>query len=267
MKRNKSIEIIQIDAFTSEPYKGNPAAVCLMKGPGNEKWMKLVAREMNLSETAFLYPIKGGYHLRWLTPKSEVDLCGHATLATAHFLYENGHAPIDQPISFKTRVGWVSATKDGDFITLDFPVNRPKKIKAPSALLKALGVKADYVGTYPNAYLVELSSAKAVRELKPDLKALEKLNVLKVCVTAKSDSKKYDFISRLFAPKLGIPEDPVNGNSHTALIPYWCNLLNKSKLRSYYASERGGELFVRLDSDRVKISGKAVTAMRASLLF
>jgi PhzF family phenazine biosynthesis protein len=267
MKPRNQIEIVQIDAFTSEAYKGNPAAVCLMKGPGNEQWMRHVAREMNLSETAFLYPIKGGYHLRWLTPTSEVDMCGHATLATAHFLYEQGHEPKNKEIAFKVRAGWVSASKEGELITLNFPVNRPKKVKTPATLAKALGAKPKYVGVYPNAYLVEFASAKTVRELKPDLTALEKLSKAKICVTAKSDSKKYDFISRLFAPKLGIPEDPVNGNSHTALTPYWGTILNRDSLRSYYASARGGEIFVRLEGDRVRISGKAVTVMHAKLLY
>lgn len=259
-------EIVQIDAFTSEPYRGNPAAVCLLKVPADEQWMKNVAREMNLSETAFLYPIEGGYHLRWLTPKSEVDLCGHATLATAHLLYDDGIEPRNKSISFKTRVGWISASMEEELIILDFPLNRPKKIKPPNGLLKALGVKAEFVGGYPKSYLVQVAKAKTVRDLKPDLNALEKLDRPKVCVTALSDSKKYDFVSRLFAPKLGIPEDPVNGNSHTALTPFWGSILNKTELRSYYASERGGELFVRMAGDRVKIGGRAVTVMRAKLL-
>jgi len=229
--------------------------------------MKNVAREMNLSETAFLHPIKGGYHLRWLTPKSEVDLCGHGTLATAHLLFEDGHEPENRPIRFKTRVGWVSASKDGELITLDFPVNKPKKIKPPLGLLKALGVKAEYVGTYPKSYLVQVARAKTVRNLNPDMKALEKLQRLKICVTAPADNKDFDFVSRLFAPKLGIPEDPVNGNSHTALTPYWSGILKKKKLRSFYSSERGGEIFVQLDTGRIKISGRAVTVMRGKLLY
>ncbi|MGH8014632.1 MAG: PhzF family phenazine biosynthesis protein [Candidatus Zixiibacteriota bacterium] len=261
------IEIVQIDAFTGEPYKGNPAAVCLLKAPADEKWMKNVAREMNLSETAFLYPIKDGYHLRWLTPKAEVNLCGHGTLASAHFLYEDGHEPVNKPIAFKTKSGWVSASKNGDLITLDFPLQKPKKIKPPRGLLQALGAKPVYVGRYADSYFVQFAKAKTVRELKPDMMALEKLPLPKVCVTAPSDSDKFDFVTRRFSPKIGINEDPVNGNSHTALAPYWGEILNKTKLRSLACSERGGELFVETAGDRVKISGRAVTVMRARLLY
>ena len=267
MTSPKHIEIVQIDAFTSEPFKGNPAAVCLMDAPGNDDWMKNVAREMNLSETAFLYPIEGGYHLRWLTPNSEVDLCGHGTLATAHFLFEDEHEPTDKSIKFKTRVGWVSASKEGDYIALDFPVNIPEEIDAPQDIHEALGAEAIYVGRYPKAYLVELVNDSAVRELKPDLTALESLDQPKICVTAKDSTGKADFVARLFAPAIGIPEDPVNGNSHTALTPYWSAKLGKETLKSHFVSERGGEIKVKLDGNRVKISGQAVTVMRARLLF
>lgn len=261
------IEIVQIDAFTGEPYKGNPAAVCLLKKPADEQWMKNVAREMNLSETAFFYPIDGGYHLRWLTPKAEVDLCGHGTLATAHFLFENKLEPADKKISFKTKSGWVSASKNGDLITLDFPLQRPKKIKLPRGLTKALGGKPVYVGRYADSYFVQLAKARTVRELKPDMMALEKLPLPKVCVTALSDTGKYDFVTRRFSPKIGINEDPVNGNSHTALAPYWGEILKKKKMRSLACSERGGELLVEIDCNRVKISGRAVTVMCAKLLY
>lgn len=267
MSSTRQIEIVQIDAFTSEPFKGNPAAVCLMDGPGDEEWMKKIAREMNLSETAFLYSIDGGYHLRWLTPNSEVDLCGHGTLATAHMLFEDGHEPADRPINFKTRVGWVSASKEDDYIILDFPVNKPEKIEAPPNLIEALGSEAIYAGRYPKAYLVELANDSAVRQLRPNFSALEKLEQPKVCITAADSSGTADFVARLFAPAIGIPEDPVNGNSHTALTPYWSAKLGKDNLISHYVSERGGKIKVRLDGDRVKISGQAVTVMRARLLY
>ena len=214
------IEIFQVDAFTATPYKGNPAAVCLTDGPKDEQWMRNVAREMNLSETAFLHPIEGGYSLRWLTPKAEVDLCGHGTLATSHFLIEQGHETGETPIKFHTRSGWVSATKSGDWIELDFPVYPPEEIAPPAGLSEALGIEPVYTGVYPKALLVRIAKADTVRNLKPDLNALEKFEWMKFCVTAKSDDDKSDFVSRFFAPRIGIPEDPVNGNSHTALAPY-----------------------------------------------
>ncbi len=265
MTSTKQIEIVLIDAFTSISFKGNPAAVCLMDQPGDEDWMKKIAREMNLSETAFLYPFEGGYHLRWLTPTSEVDLCGHGTLATAHMLYEDGHEPADRPIKFKTRVGWVSANKEDDYIILNFPVNTPEEIEAPTDLLDAIGAEASYVGIYPKSYLVELESDSIVRGLKPNLTALEKLDRPKVCVTAYDSSGVADFVSRLFAPAIGIPEDPVNGNSHTALTPYWSAKLGKETLISHYVSERGGEIKVKLDPNCVKISGKALTVSRSKI--
>lgn len=260
------IEIVQVDAFTSKPYRGNPAAICLTEGPQDEDWMRDVAREMNLSETAFLYPISGGYNLRWLTPVSEVDLCGHGTLATAHFLLDTGRESEDSPIRFKTRSGWVSAEKVDDWIELDFPNYSPKECQPPAGLLEALGVEAVYVGEYPKAMLVRVASEAEVRNLKPDLSGLQEIDLPKVCVTAKADSAEVDFVSRLFAPKIGIPEDPVNGNSHTALTPYWANELGKRTMISHYASARGGEIRVRLEGDRVKIGGQAVTVMKGTLL-
>jgi PhzF family phenazine biosynthesis protein len=260
-------EIVQVDAFTGEAYAGNPAAVCIMKGPADEAWMQQVAREMNLSETAFLYPIEGGYHLRWLTPRAEVDLCGHATLATAHFLVQEGIESGKKPIRFKTRSGWVSALRNGSWIELDFPANPPKEADPPSELLDALGVTPEYFGLYPKAYFVQVGDDTIVRKLRPDMTALEKLPETKVSVTAIDSTGKADFISRLFAPALGIPEDPVNGNSHTALTPYWAGKLGKKELLAHQASERGGVLKLRLRGNRVTIAGQAVTVMRGKLLY
>lgn len=260
-------EVIQVDAFASEPYAGNPAAVCILKRPADDGWMRKVAREMNLSETAFLYPIEGGYHLRWLTPKAEVDLCGHATLATAHVLFEQGREPANRPIRFKTRSGWVSAAKNGPWIELDFPANPPKEAKPPEGLLQALGVTPEFCGVYPKAYFVQIADDAVVRKLDPDMTALSKLPSPKVCVTAADSTGQADFISRLFAPALGVPEDPVNGNSHTALTPYWSARLGKTELLAHQASERGGVLKLRLRDDRVTIAGKAVTVFRGTLLF
>ena len=260
-------EIVQVDAFTSRVFAGNPAAVCVMEGAANETWMQLVAREMNLSETAFLYPIEGGYHLRWFTPMVEVDLCGHGTLSAAHVLFEAGLIPADETIRFETRSGWVLAKKDGDWIELDFPVNPLKEVAVPEGLVEALGVKPVYVGEYPKAFLVELASDRSVRELKPNLTLLSGLGQPKVCVTAIDSTGQADIVSRLFAPGIGIAEDPVNGNSHTVLAGYWSPRLGKTELMSYYASARGGMVRIRLQGDRVKIGGQAVTVMRGQIVW
>jgi len=257
--------IVQIDAFTSQPYAGNPAAVCLLDRAADETWMRNVAREMNLSETAFLYPIEGGFHLRWLTPKAEVDLCGHGTLATAHLLFEDGVVRADETARFKTRSGWVSATLQQGLVELDFPVNPLEEIPPPQGLVAALGVQPVSVSTYPKGYLVVIDSEDAVRSLDPDLTALARLPQPKVCVSAPASTSSADFVSRLFAPALGIPEDPVNGNSHTVLAPYWSPRLGKQAMISHYVSERGGEIHVKLAGDRVKIAGHAVTVMRGTL--
>jgi PhzF family phenazine biosynthesis protein len=262
---NMAQQIVQIDAFTAEPYAGNPAAVCVLDGPAEETWMRKVAREMNLSETAFLYPIDGGFHLRWFTPRAEVDLCGHGTLATAHLLFEDGLASINETLRFKTRSGWVSATVKDERIELDFPVNPLEEMAPPAGLVDALGVRPVFVGGYPKGYLVVIDSETAVRELDPDLSSLAHLPRPKVCVSAPATAVDADFVSRLFAPAIGIPEDPVNGNSHTVLTPYWSGKLGKLEMVSHYVSERGGEVRVRLAGDRVLIAGKAVTVMRGTL--
>jgi PhzF family phenazine biosynthesis protein len=262
-----SIEVHRIDAFTSEPFKGNPAAVCRLDGPADEGWMRNVAKEMNLSETAFFYPIDGGYHLRWFTPKAEVDLCGHATLATAYYLFENEVEPVDKPVRFNTRSGWVSAVPEGDWIVMDFPANPPQQIEEPQRLAEALGVQAiSYVGAYPKAYLVEVADDSVVRSLKPDMQRIQQFPVQKICVTASDSTGHADIVSRLFAPAIGIYEDPVNGNSHTALAPYWSQKLGKTELLSHYASQRGGEVRVHHEGDRVRIAGQAVTSLAGHMV-
>jgi len=259
--------LVQIDAFTNEPYRGNPAAVCVLEGPADEEWMRLVAREMNLSETAFVYPIEGGFQLRWLTPRAEVDLCGHGTLATAHLLWEDGHVSSESPIRFMTRSGWVSASLESGWIVLDFPLNPPQAVEPSQTLLAVLGFTPVFVGHYPAGTLVVAPTDDLVRGLRPNLTLLEELPEPKLCVTARDSTGEVDFVSRLFAPSLGIPEDPVNGNSHTVLGPYWAAELDRPELTSRYVSERGGLIRVELAGDRVKIKGQAVTVMRASLLF
>ncbi len=260
-------EIVIVDAFSAVPFSGNPAAVCVMTTPADETWMRRLAREMNLSETAFVYPTEGGWHLRWFTPKVEADLCGHATLATAHLLFEDSHVPPDRPIRFFTRSGWVSVSREGSWLELDFPTHQPEPVNPPPGLLAALGIDcASYVGQYPSAYFVEIDSDQAVRDLRPDFTALANLPRPKVCVTAVDSTGRGDFVSRLFAPAVGVNEDPVNGNSHTALTPYWAGKLGKGRLLAHQASERGGELRLRLLGERVGIAGQAVIVMRGRLV-
>jgi PhzF family phenazine biosynthesis protein len=262
------IRIVQVDAFTNRPFAGNPAAVCVLSEPRPEQWMRDVAREMNLSETAFLSPQDGGYNLRWLTPAIEVDLCGHATVASAHVLWEDGHLPEGQQARFHTRSGLLTADRSGDWIELDFPAKLAAPAEPPPELLPALGVEhANYVGRNAFDYLVEVDSEATLRRLSPDHSALRKMPVRGVVVTAKASTPGFDFISRFFAPGSGIDEDPVTGSTHTALGPYWAGRLGKSEFIAFQASERGGVLRVKVAGDRVKLGGQAVTVMTGELLF
>jgi PhzF family phenazine biosynthesis protein len=259
------MRLLTIDAFTSDAFKGNPAAVCFMDGVREDQWMANVAAEMNLAETAFLSKQDDGWGLRWFTPAVEVDLCGHATLASAHAIWsENiGSEPV---LRFHTRSGVLTAKRDGDMIELDFPVKREESIAAPAGLLDALGVtSATYVGRNQFDYIVELPSEAEVRALKPDHGVLRQLPVRGVIVTSRGTGE-YDFISRFFAPGSGIDEDPVTGSSHCCLTPYWAQRLAKNEMNAYQASPRGGAIRVRLDGDRVKLAGRAVTVLRGELL-
>ena len=261
------IRIVQVDAFTNRPFAGNPAAVCVLPEPRPEQWMRDVAREMNLSETAFLTPQNGGYSLRWLTPSVEVDLCGHATVASAHVLWEDGHLPERRQARFHSRSGLLTADRRGDWIELDFPAKVAVPTAAPPDLLAALGVQqARYVGRNAFDYLVEVDSEETLRGLAPDHTALKKVPVRGVIVTARPSTGEFDFISRFFAPGSGIDEDPVTGSAHTALGPYWGNRLGKTEFTAYQASARGGVVRVRLAGDRVILGGQAVTVMTGELL-
>jgi PhzF family phenazine biosynthesis protein len=260
------VRITQVDAFTSRAFAGNPAAVLVLPAPRDDAWMHDVAREMNLSETAFLVPCDDGYNLRWMTPAVEVDLCGHATLASAHVLWEEGHLPPGAQARFHTRSGLLLANRAGDWIEMDFPATPDEPAAPPPNLMEALGATAVYAGRTRFDYIVELRSAEAVRELRPDFGALGKVSARGVIVTAPSDSPEYDFISRFFAPAVGINEDPVTGSAHCCLAPYWSRRLNKPELTGYQASARGGVVRVRTEGDRVKISGQAVTVLRAELV-
>ena len=261
------IRIVHVDAFTDRPYAGNPAAVCVLPEAPPEQWMRDVAREMNLSETAFLVPEDGGFRLRWFTPAVEVDLCGHATLASAHMLWEDGHLPPGQQARFHTRSGLLLADRRGDWIELDFPANLVAPAEAPAELLPALGVtRAAFVGKNVFDYLVEVDSEATLRALRPDHSALRKVPVRGVIVTAPSASSEFDFVSRFFAPGSGIDEDPVTGSSHCALAPYWGQRLGKTSMTAFQASARGGVVRTRLAGDRVILGGQAVTVMTAELL-
>jgi predicted PhzF superfamily epimerase YddE/YHI9 len=258
--------IVQVDAFTKRPFAGNPAAVCVLSGPRPDGWMRDVAREMNLSETAFLYPELDGYRLRWFTPAVEVDLCGHATLASAHVLWEDGHLPADFEARFHTRSGLLLADRRGDWIELDFPAKIAGEAEPPRGLLAALGVKAVGVSRNQFDYLVEVESESEVRSAAPDATALRRVDARGIIVTARSSIAGFDFVSRFFAPAVGVDEDPVTGSSHCALAPYWSARLGKPELTAYQASARGGVVRVRVNGDRVVLAGQAVTVMRAELL-
>jgi PhzF family phenazine biosynthesis protein len=262
-----SQSIIVVDAFTDKPFAGNPAAVCVLEKPAEENWMKHVAAEMNLSETAFLHPEADGWRLRWLTPSVEVELCGHATLASAHVLWETKRLKPEQPAVFHTRSGRLSATRRGEAIVLDFPAQAPKACAPPDGLLSALGVTSQYVGLNGMDYFVEVADEDAVRAVRPDFGRLGKLPVRGVIVTGRpAKTGNVDFVSRFFAPGAGINEDPVTGSAHCALAPYWSAKLGKNEMRGYQASARGGHVGVVIAGDRVQLIGKAVTVLRAELL-
>jgi PhzF family phenazine biosynthesis protein len=261
-----SLRITQVDAFTNRPFAGNPAAVCILPRAAAPAWMLDVAREMNLAETAFLVKQRDGYDLRWFTPAVEVDLCGHATLASAHVLWEEGHLKPGEQARFHTKSGLLTADRRDGLIELDFPATPATPAPAPPGLSEALGAKPQFVGRSPFDFLVEVDSETTVRTLAPNLSAVAEIQARGVIVTSRGDgTRKYDFVSRFFAPRSGVPEDPVTGSAHCALTPYWSEKLGKKELVAYQASPRGGELRLRLVGDRVKIGGQAVTVLRGEL--
>jgi PhzF family phenazine biosynthesis protein len=260
-----SLHITQVDAFTNRPFAGNPAAVCILPKPAEPSWMLDVAREMNLAETAFLVRQKDGYDLRWFTPAIEIDLCGHATLASAHVLWEEGHLSPNTQARFHTRSGVLTADRNDSWIELDFPATPAAAAPAPPVLVEALGAKPRFVGRSRFDYLVEVDDEATVRRLAPNLDGLARVEARGVIVTSRAEKGTYDFVSRFFAPQSGVPEDPVTGSAHCALTPYWSAKLGKTELVAYQASPRGGELRVRLDGDRVRLGGQAVTVLRGEL--
>ena len=260
--------VIQVDAFTDQPFAGNPAAVCVSPAPLNETLMQRIATEMNLSETAFLYPLAeaGNYSLRWFTPTAEIDLCGHATLASAHVLWTEGHLAADITARFHTKSGELSVAPQGELLRMDFPAQPVQDASVSPNLVGAMN-HADIVHCSRNRVniLVELRSQKAVANLIPDFDKFKKLNCQGVIVTSAGDAP-YDFVSRYFVPSMGIPEDPVTGSSHCSLAPYWQAKLGKDKMVAYQASTRGGVIHVECTAERIYISGQAVTVMRGELL-
>ncbi|MEM8810955.1 MAG: PhzF family phenazine biosynthesis protein [Cyanobacteria bacterium P01_G01_bin.38] len=278
-----TMEIIQVDAFTDQPFKGNPAAVCVTDGPMDEGLMQSIAAEMNLSETAFLYPQADGYSLRWFTPAAEVDLCGHATLASAHVLWSEGHLAPDQTARFQTKSGLLTAQQKGDWIEMNFPPQPVHRTHVTPQLVAALCCHGNINQVLKNDtnFLVELQSEAAVHNLQPNFAKMKALPVHGIIVTAQAGSNKFgsnesglgdcDFVSRYFAPAVGVDEDPVTGSAHASLGPYWQAKLGKTTLLAHQVSPRGGVLKVSYgesdSEDRVYISGQAVMVMRGTLAF
>ena len=255
-----------VDAFTSSPFGGNPAGVCVLNEPRDAHWMQQVAGEMNLSETAFVHAIDGGFALRWFTPTLEVDLCGHATLASAFALWETGDIPRGEQARFLTRSGWLHCRESNGWIEMDFPAKPCVPFTIPNDLERALDCAPVFAGSNGMDYLVELSSAAEVRALRPDSAAISRLPCRGVIVTARADSPEFDFVSRFFAPAAGIDEDPVTGSAHCALGPYWAAKFGRNDLVGFQASRRGGIVRLRVDGAHVMLSGQAVMMGRMELL-
>lgn len=271
-----ALRFYQVDAFTDHPFAGNPAAVCLLESPANAEWMQKVAAEMNLSETAFLSPRgDGGFDLRWFTPAVEVALCGHATLASGHVLFERGGLDPSEPVVFHTRSGRLTARVSEGRVEIDLPALPVETCTLPKAACQALGLSADHlvaVGRTDDIddaqVLVEVASAALVRELAPDFKNLRQVGAASWIVTARGDGRHpaADFVSRYFAPAVGIDEDPVTGAGHCSLVPYWGEKLGRDVVVGYQASARGGLVWGRRSGERVVLAGSAYTVLKGELL-
>lgn len=259
------MKITIIDAFTDQPFKGNPAAICLLDSEIPDAWMQQIANEMNLSETAFLLKQDMGFSLRWFTPQEEVDLCGHATLASAHYLWEE--ARIEEPVlSFSTKSGALTASKAGDWIQLDFPSEEAQVCTPPAELIEGLGTSYSYIGKNRMDYLIEVEDEEVVLTLQPNLNLWKKALSRGVIVTGTTTRPGIDFVSRCFFPAVGIDEDPVTGSAHCCLGPYWAKKLNKREFTAMQLSQREGLLKVSVRENRVLLLGKAVTTLRGELI-
>lgn len=259
--------LFHVDAFAAAPFSGNPAAVCLLERSRETAWMQGVAREMNVSETAFVLPEAGSFRLRWFTPEVEVDLCGHATLAAAHVLWETGRLAEDAPARFDTRSGVLTAERREGWIELDFPATPCVPAKAPEGYREALGIEPPIaVLSAGPRHIVQLASTAAVKAVAPDFGALRARPGRGIAVTAQGDGNPFDFVSRYFAPWVGVDEDPVTGSVHCALAVFWSGQLGKREMLAQQASKRGGELRLRLEENRVRIGGRAVTVARGDVV-
>ncbi len=261
----KSFPIYTVDSFTQKRFHGNPASVCILDGPKAAEWKQSVAAEMNLSETAFLVADQGRWDLTWFTPKIEVDLCGHATLASAHILWETGRLQMDKPAFFSTRSGILTCQRRESLIEMDFPAEPPRQTELPEILLEGLGTRPLYVGKNRFDYIVQLGSEEEVRKLAPDIALLGQLAVRGVIVTAQSSHAGYDFVSRFFAPNCGVPEDPVCGSAHCCMGPFWHGRLGKTQMIAHQVSPRGGVIHVGYAGERIILGGHAVTVMRGEI--
>ena len=260
-------KIFQVDAFAEEPFQGNPAGVCLLREEASDPWMQSVAMEMNLSETAFIWPRGDEFTIRYFTPLVEIPLCGHATLAGAHVLWEEDRVPPAESIVFHAREDRLEAGCEAAWIRLDFPAKPVVDADIPGRLEAALGAKSRAAFRWPEiGYLVELGSEPAVRDLEPDLGLLCKGKYGGIIVTARCESGPYDFVSRFFAPEIGIDEDPVTGIAHCCLGPYWAARLGRTELTGHQVSRRGGVVKIRMKGDRVELLGQAVTVIRGRLV-
>jgi PhzF family phenazine biosynthesis protein len=258
-----TLEILQVDSFTDQAFRGNPAGVCVLEQSADAGWMQAVATEMNLSETAFLVRRGEAYELRWFTPAAEVDLCGHATLASAHVLWEQGRLGPDETAMFDTASGRLTCTKQGPKIEMDFPACRAEPCPALPGLEEAVGVSFGFVGTSQVGHLVEIASSTELRGLSPDFKAVARLAPRGLLATSLDDDGEFDFLSRYFAPSFGIDEDPVTGSAHCCSGPFWAERLGRDELRACQVSQRTGIVDVRVAGDRVLLGGRAVTVLRA----
>jgi len=254
-----------IDAFTDAPFAGNPAGVCLLHEAKSDAWMQSVAREMNQAETAFLLKRDDGFGLRWFTPALEVDLCGHATLASAHFLWSAKKLKAKEKATFHTKSGVLSARREKDWILLDFPATPAEPCEPPPYLLAAFNALGAPVFKSRFDYMIVLDKASAVRAPKVEFRLLREIETRGVIITAPSDEPGVDFLSRFFAPSAGVDEDPVTGSAHCALAPYWANRLGKTALVGYQASARGGIVRVEIQGDRVQLGGQAVTVVKGTI--
>lgn len=259
------MEIYQVDAFTTEAFGGNPAAVCILEEEKEDSWLQNLASEMNLSETAFLYSQEEGYNLRWFTPQTEIDLCGHATLASAHVLWETDRLEEEEIAKFQTHSGLLKAEKNAGWIELDFPAQTEEEVQPPAELIEALEVEPEYVGRSKFDYLIEVENEGIISDLSPNFSLLCQVETRGVIVTSRSKSDKYDFASRFFAPGIGVNEDPATGSSHCCLGPFWQKKLGKDELLACQLSDRGGSLKVEVNNNRVHLGGKAATIFAGQL--